>query len=129
MRSLALFLTAICFVSVSALAGYEKASSGNSADDMVVSALSEYVAAGEVSAPVTGTENGNEADTGKAECLCKQKSDSQTLSCGVTLALSNDNPSGCLPALKQAWFSNAQTDRNAQLTYLLKRPPRIILQS
>lgn len=127
MRSLALFLLAICFVSVSALAGYEKANADNLVSGKVVSELSTQQIASEVSASVADQETGDEADTRKVDCPCKQKSGSPTLSCGVTLALSGDNPGGYLAGMKQAWFANAQTDRNARLMYLLKRPPRTIL--
>ena len=125
MRALALFLLAICFVSVSALTGYEKAGASHFVGGTEISAPSLQRAAGEATASLGGPV-GDETETGKTECACKQKSGSLTLSCGITLALSGDDLSSCLAGVKQAWFAFTQPDRNAQMMYLLKRPPRNI---
>ena len=64
---------------------------------------------------------------GKKECPCEKKADSLNLTCGVTLALSDDDAGSCLTGAKQAWFLLGNDNRNRQMTYLLKRPPRTVL--
>lgn len=129
MRFLALLLLAVCFVSVSALAGYEKVSAGNLVDVKVISASQAQLTIGEVSASTSGPASDERAESRKDECSCKQKSGSLAFVCGVTLALFNEDQGGCFPVIEQAWFAIGQNDRDAQLMYLLKRPPRNILQS
>lgn len=129
MRILVLFLLAVCFVSVSALSGYERASAANyvDADAAVVSSIE--VSTGELPASMGDPINDEMAEPGKGECACKEMSGSLTLACGVTIALINQELCGQAAGVRQAWFAFAQTDRNARMMYLLKRPPRTILLS
>ena len=126
MRALALIVLALCFVSVSALSGYEKASADIAKDDGKISALAtllddeRYSATGE---PI-GIDNQESANV---ECPCKKTSGALTLACGITLALSTDDLGGWLSGTKQSWSAIASTDRDTQMMYLLKRPPRPIL--
>lgn len=127
MRSLARLLLAICFVSFSALTIYERASADLFVEVNETSTLRAQQIVGGVSTSNSAAAIANRDDTRKDECPCKQKSGSMTFACGVTLALSNDNLNGDTAAPKQAWFAFGQTDRNAQMMYLPKKPPRQIL--
>lgn len=121
MRTVALFLLAFCFVSVSALAGYEKASADIAKHGAAITVDRDH-------SPAKGEPTGADAeDSANVECPCKKTSGALTLACGITLALSNDDLGGWLSGTKQTWSAFARTDRDAQMMYLLKRPPRTIL--
>ncbi len=129
MRSLALLVLAICFVSVSAITIYDKTNAALAANGTGWSTSSAQLATEAVSSFASTKATGKKSDIRKDRCACKQKSDTQTLTCGVTLALSDQKPDSDIAMARQAWSAVGQSDRNKQLLYLLKRPPRIILQS
>ncbi len=129
MRSLAVFFLAFCFMSVSANTIYDKTNANLAANVTGWSTSSAQLATGAVSSFASAKTIGKKDDTRKDGCACKQKSDTQTLTCGVTLALSDQKSDGDIAAVRQAWFAFGRNDRNKQLLYLLKRPPRNILQS
>ncbi len=120
MRVLASILLALFFVSFSALASYETADHKGTAVGLAQHAADTLTIP--TDAPVANHKNSD----GKDDCPCEAKSGSLTLTCGVTLALSDDM-SGYLPDVKQAWFAYGHTDRNDRLMYLLRRPPRYVL--
>lgn len=120
MRALVSILLICCFVSVSALAGHDHADTGVPAVDVQVD---ETMADMDVPAP---SPDMGLAD-GKTECPCETKADSLNLTCGVTLALSGDPAGSCLASAKQAWAFLGNDNRNRQMMYLLRRPPRTVL--
>lgn len=127
MRILVLFLLAVCFVSVSALSGYERASAANYVDVGAAVVSSVEVSSGELPAAMGDPVSNEMADPSKGECACKEMSGSLTLACGVTIALIDQELCGQISGARQTWFVFAQTDRNARMMYLLKRPPRTSL--
>ncbi len=129
MRIVVLFLLAICFVSVSALSGYERASAASYVNANAAAVSSIEVSASELPGSTVDPVSDDMAESGDGECACKKMSGSLTLSCGVTIALINQDLCGQVAGARQAWFAFTQTDRNARMMYLLKRPPRTILSS
>ena len=127
MRVLASILLALCFVSVSALASYNKAETlGFSNGQQLL--LDEAPLSSDTRAiPVDVHATKGKTSNAGEECPCKNKSDSLTLTCGVTLALSGDDTSNCLPGAKRGLFAFEHTDRDARMMYLLRRPPRTVL--
>ena len=123
MRTLVSILLMFSFVSVSALASHGRAVAALPALDMQENQSLADIDAAPPGVPVADI---NKAG-GKKPCACKDKADSLTLTCGVTLALSDDDTCGCLASAKQAWFAFARADRNRQMMYLLRRPPRTVL--
>ncbi|MEX0346643.1 MAG: hypothetical protein AB3N20_17085 [Rhizobiaceae bacterium] len=71
--------------------------------------------------------SGETSKPSKGGCACKEMSGSLTLACGVTIALIDQDLCGQVAGARQAWFAFTQTDRNARMMYLLKRPPRTVL--
>lgn len=122
MRSLALILLAVCFVSISALAGYEKAN----ADIVLDGTDTVIVLDGQAAGFKPETAGLPKEDIKDDECPCKKSADSLTFTCGVTLALSGDGPGGYLFDTRQAWFAFGQADPDTAMMYRLKRPPRTI---
>lgn len=129
MRSLAVFFFAFCFLSVSAVTIYDKTNANLAVDVTGWSTPTDQSPIEAISDKASAKAIDNEGDTRKDGCACKQKSDTQTLTCGVTLALSDQKSDGDLAVFRQAWSALGQTDRNTQLLYLLKRPPRQVLRS
>lgn len=129
MRSLAVFFLAFCFMSVSAITIYDKTNASLTGNETGWSASSAQRATGADSSIASAKAIEKKGDIRKDGCACKQKSDTQTLTCGVTLALSDQKSDSDIAMIRQAWSASDQTDRNRQLLYLLKRPPRNILQS
>ena len=121
MRTLVSILLICCFVSVSALASHDHADAGVPAMD---AQITESVA---IDAATLSADAEMDLGDGKKECPCEKKADSLNLTCGVTLALSGDAAGSCLTGAKQAWFLLGNDNRNRQMTYLLKRPPRTVL--
>ena len=114
-------------MSVSALASYDKAESLGISKGQQVLLVEEPPTADTQAIPVDVRANDGKTSDAGDECPCKNKSDSLTLTCGVTLALSGDDTSNCLPGTKRGWFAFEQTDRDARMMYLLRRPPRTVL--
>jgi len=123
MRMLVSILLMFCFVSVSALASHGRAVAALPAIELQENQALADIDAAPPGVPVTDIDKAD----GKKPCACKDKADSLTLTCGVTLALSDDDASGYLAAAKQAWFAFTRPDRNRQMMYLLRRPPRTVL--
>ncbi|WP_419910684.1 hypothetical protein [Hoeflea sp.] len=124
MRHFASILLAICFVSVSALASYGKAGASHMADPVIV-AVEQVMDSRLDSQDAAATDQS--AAEGGADCPCEKKSDPLTLTCGVTLALSGDGMGGCFPGAKHALSGIVHAERNTQMMYLLRRPPRLTL--
>lgn len=119
MRALFLAFMAICIVSASALAGFDRVGPDRpgheSADTVVFELVDGAGPAGVIDgSPLT-------------ECPCKETSGSLNFSCGITLALADEDSYALVHSGKQAWFAFKNTGRDAHLPYLLKRPPRTIL--
>lgn len=129
MRSLAVFFLAIWFMSVSAFTIHDKTNASLPAAGYELAALFVQPASGGILNPENTGAAGEKTDFRESGCACEQKSDTQTLTCGVTVALSDQKSHGDIAAVRQAWDAFVRTDRNRQLLYLLKRPPRNRLQS
>lgn len=125
MRLWASILLAFCFVSVSALAGYEKAEATPIADTPAAAEEQPLPNAGATRTNLRAVDD--RATDANDECLCKRSADSLTLTCGVTLALSDENASGRHPAAGRTRFAFESDDRNTLMMYLLRRPPRHLL--
>lgn len=121
MRALVSILLVMCFVSVAALASYEKAEAAYPVD---ISAESVEQSSDRPAIPTGHGAADFEAAGKNDDCLCEENSDSLTLTCGVTLALSGVNANGRLIVTDRARFAFENTDRDARMMYLLRRPPR-----
>ncbi|MEM6460327.1 MAG: hypothetical protein AAF724_00260 [Pseudomonadota bacterium] len=117
-------MMAFCFVSVSALASYEHADAKGPA--AIGAALVEFSQDRGLAPAPPAPSKAEHDDIAKGgdECPCKDKSDSLTLTCGVTLALSATDLGSDVFDVSQAWFAFGQPDSSSRLIYLLKRPPR-----
>ncbi|MCY6380772.1 hypothetical protein [Hoeflea prorocentri] len=117
---MALILLALCFVSISALAGYDKAKASPEPSAVEAQIVLDGNQAGFEAQTAGFPQGGNKDDA----CPCKKSADSLTFTCGVTLALSGDDPGTYLFDTQQVWFVFGQADPNMDMTYRLKRPPR-----
>ncbi len=122
MRALVSILLVFSFMSVSALVGYDRtdaaviAYNGQGFGELVQQPADRQAIADDLQSTV--------ADNTGDECPCSKKSDSLTLTCGVTLALSGVDGGDCLPGVTKAWFAFEHADRKSGMMYLLQRPPR-----
>ena len=97
MRMLVSFLLMFCFVSVPAMASHDRADAALPAMD-----VKESQTRPDIHAAPPGAPTDIETADGKKQCPCKNKADSLTLTCGVTLALSDEDSGGCMTAARQA---------------------------
>lgn len=119
MRALVSLVLAFCFVSVSALASYDKAEAvhlPNATDIRLIIETDMQAVPADMDAAGQGH-----------DCPCKEKADSLTLTCGVTLALSGNEEDACVFGMERAWYAFGHSDRKAERMYLLRRPPRNVL--
>ena len=123
MRVLASILLAFCLVSFSALASYGKT---NAVHAVYISA--ETVQLSNDAAIESSVQISDQTlDDAGRDCRCKKDSGSLSLTCGVTLALSDESGCGHLLVVKRAWFAFEANDRDPGMMYLLRRPPRDVL--
>ena len=125
MRAVILTLLALCFASVSALASYEPAETGGP----VMLLQDTFSSAHELPVQPKAIDRDQQQESAQKgdECPCKQTQNPLTLTCGVTLALSDDDESERQPVVRSARYALERSDRYAQMTYRLIRPPRTVL--